>query len=234
LISIASDFLPAPVGWGLAIVTAIVAIGFIVLRRGVRSRSGIDAGPLLPDVLRAAGAAVLSLGVAALLNSYLGVPILLVILLALTLVFAIISGSTVFGRHIYALGGNAEAARRAGIRVRSARIVIFTLASTLAAAGGILEASRAFSVSVNSGGGNTSLNAIAAAVIGGTSLFGGRGRLAGALLGALVISSVQNGLDLIGGSASSEAIATGVILLAAITIDVTARRRRLSRGTAGA
>jgi D-xylose transport system permease protein len=205
----------------------------VLLRRRLSAQSAYGTEPLTPALLRLGVVTVLSLGIVALLNSYLGVPYLLLILLALTVGCAVVAGSTVAGRHMYAVGGNAEAARRAGIRVGRLRLVVFTAASTLAAIGGVLEAGRAFSVSVNSGGGNTSLNAIAAAVIGGTSLFGGRGRLVGALLGALVISSVQNGLALLGRPAAEQIIATGLILLAAVTIDVTSRRRRLSNGASG-
>jgi D-xylose transport system permease protein len=226
LTGIATNYLPMSAGWALAAVVILATAAFIGVRRRLQLRSSYGAGPIGTDVTIVVVVAVLSLAVVGLLNTYLGVPYLLLILLALTLVSAVVAGSTVFGRHIYAVGGNAEAARRAGIRVGSLKLAIFTAASLLAALGGALEAGRAFSVSVTSGGGNTSLDAIAAAVIGGTSLFGGRGRLAGALLGALVISSVANGLDLLGGSAAQETIATGLILLAAITLDVTSRRQR--------
>ena len=116
------------------------------------------------------------------------------------------------------------------MHVNALRMVIFTMVSTLAAVAGVLDASRNFSVSVNTGGGNTTLNAIAAAVIGGTSLFGGRGTIVGALLGALVISSVQNGLALVGQTAATQVITTGIILLAAVTLDMSVRGRGIRRG----
>ncbi len=116
------------------------------------------------------------------------------------------------------------------MRVNALRMVIFTMVSTLAAVAGVLSASRNFSVSVNTGGGNTTLNAIAAAVIGGTSLFGGRGTIVGALLGALVISSVQNGLALVGQTAATQVITTGLILLAAVTLDMSVRGRGIAAG----
>jgi D-xylose transport system permease protein len=124
---------------------------------------------------------------------------------------------------LYAVGGNKEAARRNGIRVKSIIVTVFILSSVLAAFAGILEASRTYSVSVGSGGGNTALNAIAAAVIGGTSLFGGKGKILGAILGALVISSIQNGLALMGHTAATQIITTGIILLIAVTLDVSSR-----------
>lgn len=220
---IASSYLPDALGWILAAVVAMGGAGWIVVSRILTARSGYKPERISRDVFRIALVVVVSLGAVLLLNVYLGVPVLLVIMLAVTLVLAIVAGTTVFGRHIYAVGGSAEASRRTGIRVGALRIVVFTIVATLAALAGVLDASRSFSVSVNTGGGNTALNAIAAAVIGGTSLFGGRGTIIGALLGALVISSVQNGLALIGQTAATQVIVTGLILLAAVTLDVTTR-----------
>jgi D-xylose transport system permease protein len=137
---------------------------------------------------------------------------------------------TQWGRSMTAIGGNREAARRAGIPVRRVVITVFILISAIAALAGIIEASRQFSASNALGGGTLQLNAIAAAVIGGTSLFGGRGRVYHALLGALVVGSVQNGLDLLGQPAAIKNIATGLILVLAVIIDAIGRRRRLARG----
>ena len=127
-----------------------------------------------------------------------------------------------------------EAARRTGVQVNKIRIIIFSICSGLAAISGIISVSRQFAVDTNTGGGNLILDAIAAAVIGGTSLFGGRGRIIGALLGALVIGSVANGLDLLGQSANVKSIITGLILLAAASIDIISRRRRILSGKGGA
>jgi ribose transport system permease protein len=149
-----------------------------------------------------------------------------VVFIVVVAAIGVMIAATTFGRRVYAVGGNAEAARRVGVRVGQLKVTVFVIASSLAAFAGVLEASRGFSVSVNSGGGTIALNAIAAAVIGGTSLFGGRGRVVGALLGALVISSVQNGLALIGQTAATQVITTGLILLAAVTLDMTARNRK--------
>ncbi|MFT4279974.1 sugar ABC transporter permease [Microbacterium sp.] len=226
LTSIASTYLPRPAGWAVAVGITVVGAGIIVIRRRIDRRAGYDANPALRDIAIGAVVAIIALGGMAVLDRYLGMPYLLLIMLAVTGVLALLTSSTVFGRHIYAVGGNAEAARRTGIRVGWLRIAIFVTAAVLAVLAGILDASRSYSVSVNTGGGNTSLNAIAAAVIGGTSLFGGRGTIVGALLGALVISSVQNGLALLGQPAAVQVIATGLILLAAVTIDMTARNRR--------
>jgi D-xylose transport system permease protein len=221
---LASTYLPSAAGWVVATVVAVLGLGGIAVRRTLTERAGYEVDPLVTDLVKAALVVAAPLGIAAILNSYLGVPWLLVIVLVITGVLVVVTGSTVFGRHIYAVGGNAEAARRAGVRVRQLRVTIFILASCLASIAGVLGVARTYSVSVNTGGGNLALNAIAAAVIGGTSLFGGRGTIVGALLGALVISSVQNGLALLGQTAAAQVIATGLILLAAVTLDVSTRR----------
>jgi D-xylose transport system permease protein len=159
-----------------------------------------------------------------------GVPLGVVIFLGLVAVFQVITRRTSFGRHLYAVGGNEEAARRAGINVVRVRLAVFVLASSLAAFGGILAASRGYSVNQSSGGGDVLLNAIAAAVIGGTSLFGGRGSVITALLGSLVIGSIANGMDLLALQSSVKFMITGGVLLAAVTVDAIARRGRMSAG----
>ena len=135
-----------------------------------------------------------------------------------------------FGRHIYAIGGSAEAARRAGIRVGRVRIVVFALASMLAAAGGIMAASRLLAVNQSSGGGDLLLMAIAGPVVAGVSLFGGRGSVWGALLGALVIVSISNGMDLLALDTSIKFMVTGGVLLAAVSADAVTRSRRSTAG----
>lgn len=221
---IASTYLPSAAGWSIAIAVAVIGAAWVFGKRSLGVRAGYRMDPLGRDIAKAAIIVLLPLGIVGLMESYLGVPLLLVIVLAITLVLAVMTSSTIFGRHIYAVGGNAEAARRTGIRVAQLKIAVFVIVATLAAVAGVLSVARGYSVSVNTGGGNLTLNAIAAAVIGGTSLFGGRGTIVGALLGALVISSVQNGLALIGQTAATQTITTGLILLAAVTLDMTARR----------
>ena len=127
-----------------------------------------------------------------------GVPLAVVIVVGLTVFFTFLTERTRWGRHVFAVGGNEEAARRAGIRVNRIKMSVFALASTLAAAGGVLAASRLLSVNQQSGSGDVLLLAIAGPVIAGTSLFGGRGFIWSALLGALVIGSISNGMDLLG------------------------------------
>jgi D-xylose transport system permease protein len=150
--------------------------------------------------------------------------------LGFIILFDFITRQTRFGRSIFAVGGNPEAARRAGINVDRIRILVFTLASTLAACGGILAGSRLLAVNQSSGGGDILLDSIAAAVIGGTSLFGGRGTTWAALLGALVIGSISNGMDLLALSSYIKFMVTGVVLLLAVTLDAYARSQREKSG----
>jgi len=131
---------------------------------------------------------------------------------------------------VYAVGGNSEAARRAGINVARIRIIVFMISGLMAAVGGIIFSARLSSVDLNAGGGTILLDAIAAAVIGGVSLFGGRGQVKGALLGAALIATIANGIDLLGYSSAARFIVTGIILLAAVTLDTVSRRRLAASG----
>src|SRR3954451_18131406 len=137
---------------------------------------------------------------------------------------------THFGRHVYAVGGNAEASRRAGIHVFRVRVVAFALCSTLAAIGGIMAASRLIAVNQSSGGSDLLLLAIAGPVIARTSLFGGRGSFWSALLGALVIGSISNGMDLLGYESPTKFMVTGAVLLGAVVLDSIARSGRQASG----
>jgi len=159
-----------------------------------------------------------------------GVPSAVLVLLGFVIVFDLITRRTRFGRYVFAVGGNVEAARRAGINVDRIRIAIFALCSTLAASGGILAGSRLLAVNQSSGSGDVLLNAIAAAVIGGTSLFGGRGSTWSALLGALVIGSIANGMDLLALASSVRFMVTGAVLLLAVTLDAYTHARRQQTG----
>jgi D-xylose transport system permease protein len=152
--------------------------------------------------------------------------VIAVLLVALTFVLQ----RTSYGRHIYAVGGNAEAARRAGINVDRIRISVFVIASTMAAIGGIVAASRAASVDPNTGGSRVLLYAVGAAVIGGTSLFGGKGRVLDAVLGGAVIAVMDNGMGLMDLSSGERYVATGMVLLVAATVDAVSRRRAAATG----
>ena len=223
--AIASTFLPHAWGWTLAVAALIGYAGRRLLEDTRRRRAGMAAQSLPVLFVQTAAIAVLLLGAVAVLNSAYGVPTAGVLLFALVAFFDWLARRTTFGRHIYAVGGYAEAARRAGINVARIRICVFALAGTLAAVGGLISTARLQAASTQTGGGTLLLESIAAAVIGGTSLFGGRGSVWAALLGALVIGSVSNGLDLVGQPADVKYMVEGAILLLAVTIDAYSRRR---------
>jgi D-xylose transport system permease protein len=218
--------------WLLAVVVIAVYAGAKLWERRKRVAAGLPVVPMQFLVTRIVVIGVALLATAAVLAADRGLPLALVIFIALVVLVDLMINRTRFGRHVLAVGGNAEAARRAGIRVDNVRLVVFTLASTLAAAGGLMGASRLFAVNQSSGAADTTLNAIAAAVIGGTSLFGGRGSAYSALLGGLVIISIQNGMNLLGVASSTRFIVTGLVLLLAATVDALSRRGRQAHGRA--
>jgi D-xylose transport system permease protein len=153
------------------------------------------------------------------------VPYVVVFVLVVLVAYTVMLGRTKFGRYIYAIGANPEAARRAGVNVSLVRTAAFTLCSFTAGLGGLVYASRLGSIGIDINGGTLVLYAVAAAVIGGTSLFGGRGKAVHALLGGLVIAAVYDGLGLLGVSAAGQYMATAVVLLVAVTVDSVVRRR---------
>jgi D-xylose transport system permease protein len=219
-------FFDPAIGWALG-AAAIVAFGSnTLLARRRRVRAGLPGGSIVPAVARTVLVAVAIVAAVAILNEDRGVPLAVLIVLSLMVIFTFITERTRYGRHIFAVGGNQEAARRAGIRIKRIKVSVFALASTLAAAGGILAASRLLAVNQQSGSGDVLLLAIAAPVIAGTSLFGGRGFVWSALLGAIVIGSISNGMDLLGLDSDVKFMITGAVLLAAVTIDAATRLRR--------
>jgi D-xylose transport system permease protein len=163
-------------------------------------------------------------------NKDRGVPFALLLVVAMLLVLTFLAKRTTFGRHVYAVGGNAEAARRAGINVPRIRILVFTIAGFMAGLGGIILASRLQSVDLNAGGGTLLIEAIAAAVIGGTSLFGGRGEVRNALIGAVLIVMIANGMNTLSYPQGTIDIVTGGILLLAVTFDTVVRRIQIRSG----
>lgn len=224
---LAATYYSPGVAWALAAVVTAGRIGLVVRRRRRRMAAGLPGpspasyGPAL------AATAVAAFGAAAVYSADRGLPLAAILAVALVTAVDLLVTRTRFGRHVLAVGGNAEAARRAGISLDRTRIATFALASALAAAGGILGAARLLAVNQSSGGGDLLLNAIAAAVIGGTSLFGGRGSAWSALFGALVIGSIANGMDLLAVSSSVKFMVTGGVLLIAATVDAASRQRRL-------
>jgi D-xylose transport system permease protein len=217
--TLSSTFLSPALGWAFA---AVGIAAFVLLRwlaAGESRRRGMDVSLVRTVVVPGAVVGAVGLAAVAVLNSYLGVPLPVVILFTLLAVFSYLTSQTRFGLHLYAVGANPDAARRAGIPVARVKMIAFSLAGGLAALGGILAASRLLGVSASSGTGTVLLESIAAAVIGGTSLFGGRGSVWDALLGALVIGSISNGLDLIGAQTVVKYVAEGSILVLAATVD---------------
>jgi len=229
---LAGTFYSDAIGWALAAIAIGLTVLGVVRRRRRSQAAGLVGVPLREDLFKVVVVSAGAIVAVAVFNDDRGVPLAGLIFLGFVLVTDFLTRRTVFGRHIYAVGGNAEAARRAGIRVDRVRTVVFVLASTMAAAGGILAASRVLAANQSSGGGDILLNSIAAAVIGGTSLFGGRGSAWSALLGALVIGSIANGMDLIGQKSDIKFMVTGAVLLLAATIDAVSRRGRLASGRA--
>ena len=226
VIAIANDYVGKALSWiGVAVIAVLLAALQASRRRAWR-REGLPPPPAWRSVTAAAVPVAGLVIMVGYLNRYLGVPYLLVILLGLAAALGWVTQRSVYGRHLYAVGGNAEAAHRAGIRVSAIRVSVLAASGLLAGLAGVVSASRLYAVDSNLGGGTLLLEAIAAAVIGGTSLFGGRGRIYHALLGATVIVSVENGLDLLGESAATKNIATGIILVLAVCIDAVNRRRR--------
>jgi D-xylose transport system permease protein len=217
-------------GWAIAIVftagLAAASLGTWWSRR----RAGLPTGNPILTVLRVVFFGGLAFAAVWRCNQSRGVPLVGLIVLFVVVLGAYVAGRTTFGRHVYAVGGNAEAARRAGINVRLIRILVFMISGAMAALGGVIFASRLNSVDLTAGGGTILLDAISAAVIGGVSLFGGRGRVSGALFGGLIIGMVANGIDLVGYTDAVKFITTGLILLAAVTLDTVARRRQVAAG----
>ena len=227
--AIGNSYLGHATAWLLAAATIVVLAGVEVLR--LREWRRANSPRPLRSLLRLSLIAAGLLGVVAFLNSNFGVPYVLVLFLSVAAVLGWITRRTFFGRYLYAVGGNREASRRAGVPVGAIRIAVLGLSGLLAGLAGIVSTSNLYATSANTGGSILLLEAIAAAVIGGTSLFGGRGRVYQALLGALVIASVHNGLGLLGKAASTEDIATGTILVLAVSLDALNRRRRAVTGT---
>ncbi|MFI8993793.1 sugar ABC transporter permease [Streptomyces sp. NPDC053542] len=219
--------------YGLALVAVLAYAGSLLLDTKRRKAAGLPSRPLSEVGLRTAVVAVIAFVVAYVLNEPAGargLPLALVVFLAVLVVADFVVRRTSYGRQIFAVGGNAEAARRAGINVDKVRITVFAISGMLAVFGGLFIASLQGGATKNLGAGNTLMNVIAAAVIGGTSLFGGRGKIWSALLGMLVIQSIQQGLNLLGMASEIQYMITGAVLLAAVVIDSVSRRTQKTAG----
>lgn len=237
---ISNQRLPVIAGWIIGVVFIAVFAYSVFRTRTERAKKGLSVQRTTLVIIRIVFIALAILAVIGLMSvnrnpssnvPIMGVPSAVLFLMAFVIIFDYIVRRTQFGRFIFAVGGNAEAARRAGINVDRIKIIVFVLSSTLAACGGILAGSRLYAVNQSSGGGDTLLNAIAAAVIGGTSLFGGRGNVWSALLGVLVIGSIANGMNLLALASSIRFMVTGAVLLIAVTLDAYTRARREETGS---
>ncbi|WP_055481226.1 sugar ABC transporter permease [Sphaerimonospora mesophila] len=240
ILAIANNNVPPLIGWFGAIVGVAAYAAIQILQARRRMARGLVADPMSVIAFRVAALAVV-VGVAvyvlnlersrnALIVSLKGVPIVVPLIVLLLIVWTFVLRRTAYGRHIYAVGGNAEAARRAGIDVDRIRISAFVICSFMASLGGIIAASRANSVDPNTGGSNVLLFAVGAAVIGGTSLFGGRGRALDAVLGGAVVAVIDNGMGLMGYSAGVKFVVTGSVLLLAASVDALSRKRAAAVG----
>ncbi|MFD9466104.1 sugar ABC transporter permease [Streptomyces sp. NPDC060027] len=217
------------------VLAIVVTAGFFVssyLGNKRREAAGVPSRPLSETIARTVLLGILTFAVGIMYNQYKGLPLAVVIFLAVLLITDFVLRRTAFGRKIFALGGSVEASRRAGINVELIRISVFSISGTFAAIGGLFIASKIASANQGAGAGDLLMNAIAAAVIGGTSLFGGRGRTWNALLGVLVIVSIQYGLALQGIASPVQYMITGGVLLATVVIDAVTRKTQKSAGRA--
>jgi D-xylose transport system permease protein len=242
ILAINNDTLPVWLGWTLAI-AGLATYALVTFRTNRRRRShGLKSEPMLLWALKTGALTLIVVAVVGYLSiersrnpaliSLKGVPIVLLVVVGLLVVLTFALNKTAWGRHMYAVGGNAEAARRSGINVARIRMSGFIICSTLAAVAGLLIASRDNSVSPSTGGSQTLLYAVGAAVIGGTSLFGGKGRVADAIIGGLVIAVIDNGMLLLNQPPGTVYMVTGGVLLLAASVDAISRRRATATGRA--
>ncbi len=224
------DFVPEPLAVVLSVLIAVALLASGWERARRRRRAGLSAQSLRFLIARSLALGVVLVAAVIYLAGDRGVGWMFVLFVALVLLMQYVFTRTSFGRSMFAIGGNVEAARRAGINVRGVYVAAFVLCSTFASVGGILDAMRLASASQQSGSGQVNLDAIAAAVIGGTSLFGGRGSAVSALLGVIVITAITNGLTLLNLSSAALFMITGGVLLIAVAVDSLSRRTRASAG----
>lgn len=232
IIDIANYRLPANTGIALGVIFVLLVGLSSAYTYWIRQNSGLGNKPIPIIAAQWAILAIITYLVISISNQSSGFPFVGVLLIVMMVVLTYITDNTQFGRYVYAVGGNIEAARRAGIRVGLIRTMVFMLAGLMAGIGGVILAARLRSVDPGAGGGDLLLNSIAAAVIGGTSLYGGRGFIASAIFGALIIASVENGMGLLNLSSGNKFIITGIVLLIAVVVDSLSRRRQKQSGIA--
>ncbi len=230
VVGIATSFLPKAVGWVIVVLAVLVYAGSALENRKRRLTYHLPVENLNEIIMHILFIALIAATIVAVLNAERGVPVIGVIIFVLVVLVDVVMLKTPFGRHLYTVGGNPEAARRAGINVTRLRIIVFAISSALSAFGGIILTSRSSSVSTASGGGDLTLNAIASAIIGGVSMFGGRGRAWAAILGAFVIGSALNGMDLLSVGSGTKFVVIGIILVTSVSIDALSRKQRQASG----
>ncbi|WP_223691261.1 sugar ABC transporter permease [Leifsonia poae] len=224
--AIAYGYMNTVLAWVvLALVVAAYAV-FALVGDRQRRAGGLVTQPVGLRIVKIALIAAAGIALVLACSAGEGVPWAVPIVLAIVAGWSFLLAQTRFGRYVYAIGGNAEAARRAGINLSRIRLIAFALASLTAGAAGIFYAARLGSISSNVDGGQYVLLAVAAAVIGGTSLFGGRGKIVHALLGGLIVATIYNGMGLLNLSAATQLMVTALVLLAAVTVDALSRRNR--------
>jgi D-xylose transport system permease protein len=236
---IANTNMSVTAGWVAAVVIIVVFAALRLLQHRRKVAQNLQHQPMAVVIVQIAAIAVVLLGITLILNQnrsvnanfpIQGIPYVIPLVVVLLIAWTFALGRTTWGRHVYAVGGNAEAARRAGINVDRIRISVFMMCTTMAVVSGIVLASYGGKVSTASGGGNTLLYAVGAAVIGGTSLFGGKGKASNAVVGGLVIATIANGLGLLAQASWINYVVTGGVLLLAATVDAISRRRRSASG----
>jgi D-xylose transport system permease protein len=240
IVAIMNKNLPLWLGWTMCL-GGLAIYGFVTLRNATSRRAaGLQGDPLVLWAFKTGLLSAVLIAATAYLSqersrnpaitSLKGVPIVVAVLVFLLVVLTFALSRTAWGRHVYAVGGNAEAARRAGINVAGVRLSCFIMCSSLAAVAGLLLASRDNSVSPTTGGSLTLLYAVGAAVIGGTSLFGGKGRIVDAVIGGLVVAVIDNGMLLLNQPSGRVYMVTGIVLLLAASVDAISRRRAATTG----
>jgi D-xylose transport system permease protein len=228
--SLMSTYLSPSLGYYCALIAIFIYSLSIFNNFRKRKNAGLKLKSVRGSIIKILLLAFIAIGLVRLLNSNRGVSGALVFLLIVVSVIDYITRRTRFGRNLFAIGGNLEAASRVGINVKRVKVAVFIMGAILAATGGIFASSRLLAVSTQSGGSDLLLNAIAAAVIGGTSLFGGRGSVWAAVLGTLVIGFISNGMDLMNFGSETKLIVTGLVLLAAVSVDSVLRSKYRKRG----
>ncbi|SHM43023.1 sugar ABC transporter permease [Gracilibacillus kekensis] len=218
-------YIPSPVGLGIGIVAIIITTYMIITKRNARIKYGFDVFSKKLTVSQIAIFCLIIISYVMLMNAYQGIPVPILLVIFLAIIFTIIAKNTVFGRQVYAIGGNPEAASLSGINIKRRILTVFVLGNTLAAIAGLILTARV-NAATTSAGTMYELDAIAACVIGGTSLMGGVGTIAGAVIGALVMASLDNGMSIMNIDVFWQSIVKGSILILAVWVDIYSRKRK--------